>query len=95
MVECPHCGKQLGANAAVCRYCLHVDEAARARHEAGQLGADGRGGGRELEDPGVGPIPASGSGMAAGLAGVATAGLRLVTTGLLLRRRRRRDQSDA
>lgn len=94
MVECPHCGKELGAEAKVCRHCLRVvDEAAWASHDSGRLGADGRGGGRELEDPGVGPIPVSGSGIAGGIAGVATAGLRLVTTGLLLRRRRR--QSDA
>jgi hypothetical protein len=89
--ECPHCGGQVEDVATVCRHCVAVlDPAARAERDAGRLGSDGRGAGHEPQDPAFGPIPLSGS----GIAGAATAGLRLVTTGLLLRRRRRR-QSDA
>jgi hypothetical protein len=92
--SCPKCGGTVQADAEVCRHCLHILDREGWGHDAGRLGADGRGSGRELEDPGVGPIPVSGSGLAGGVAGVANAGLRLVTTGLLLRRRKRR-QSDA
>jgi hypothetical protein len=94
VAECPQCGNEIRTGAKVCRHCLVVlDEASWSSHEAGRLGADGRGAGSELVDPGVGPIPVAGSGLAGGVLGVANAGLRLVTTGLLLRRRRR--QSDA
>jgi hypothetical protein len=90
---CPRCDGSVATDAEVCRHCLHILDREGWGHDAGRLGADGRGAGREPEDPPVGPIPVSGSGLAGGLAGVATAGFRLVTAGLLLRRRRR--QSDA
>ncbi|MGH3070954.1 MAG: hypothetical protein ACRDNB_01630 [Gaiellaceae bacterium] len=95
MTTCPQCGGDIEERASVCRHCLQIlDDDALARHDAGRLGADGRGAGHQPEDPPVGPIPITGSGIAGGVAGVANTGLRLVTTGLLLRRRRRR-QSDA
>jgi hypothetical protein len=74
------------ADATVCRHCLLVlDESTRRERDAGRIGGDGR----DLPDPPIGPVPTTGS----GLLGAATAGLRLVTTDRLLRRRRR--QSDA
>jgi hypothetical protein len=83
---CPRCGKEIATTAGVCRHCLFVlDEDAHRQRDAGRLGADARGGGRELEDPAVGPLPLAGS----GLTGIANAALRLVPTGLLVRRRRR------
>jgi hypothetical protein len=96
--ECPKCGASIQPDAEVCRHCLHIVDREGWEHDAGRLGADGRGGGRELEDPPVEPLPVTGSGLAGGVHGVATAGFRLVTTGLLLKRRRGRrgrDQSDA
>ena len=85
MSECPRCGQPLAAEAKVCRHCLHViDREAWQAHDAGRLGADDRGGGVPLEDPPVGPIPVTGSGLAGGAFGGA---LRLVTAGLLARRR--------
>ena len=93
MTECPACGGSIQPSAEVCRHCLHILDREGWGHDAGRLGADGRGGGREPEEPPVGPIPVTGSGLAGGLAGAANAGLRLVTTGLLLGRRRR--QGDA
>jgi hypothetical protein len=94
--ECPKCGGSVAHDAEVCRHCLHILDREGWGHDAGRLGADGRGGGREPEDPPVGPVPLSGSGLAGGVAGAASAGFRLLTTGLLLKRRgRRRDQSDA
>jgi hypothetical protein len=95
---CPKCGGSVRAEAEVCRHCLNIIDREGWGHDAGRLGADGRGAGREPEDPPVGPIPVSGSGLAGGfgggIAGAANAGFRLLATGLLLRRRRR-DQSDA
>jgi hypothetical protein len=93
VTECPRCGGSVRDDAEVCRHCLLVLDREGWGHDAGRLGADGRGGGREPEQPPVGPIPVTGSGLAGGIHGVATAGFRLVTTGLLLRRRR--GQSDA
>jgi hypothetical protein len=88
VTACPRCGGSIAADAEVCRHCLLVLDREGWGHDAGRLGADGRGGGRELEDPPVGPIPLEGSGMAGGVFGVANAGLRLVTLGLLGRRRK-------
>ena len=45
--------------------------------------------GEELEDPPVGPLPVTGSGLAGGTAEVANAGLRLIPAGLLARVRKR------
>ena len=87
MTACPTCGKALPGDAAVCRHCLAVVDRDGWDHNAGQLGADARGAGRPLEDPPVGPVPLTGGGMASGFLGSA---LRLVTTGLLVRGRRRR-----
>jgi hypothetical protein len=87
---CPSCGAAVRAEAKVCASCLHIlDREAWAQHDAGQLGADARGGGRELEDPPVGPLPVTGSGLAGGTFGVANAGLRLLGARLLARVRRR------
>jgi hypothetical protein len=93
MATCPSCGKGLAEDAAVCRHCLHVLDRERWRqHDAGRLGADGRGGGHEHEDPPVGPVPLT----AAGMGGIGTegaalgSGLRLAITGKLLRWGRRR-----
>jgi hypothetical protein len=84
MTECPCCGEEVPAAAQVCRHCLHVlDREGWSAHDAGRLGADDRGGGGPLEDPPVGPIPLTGSGLAAG----AFSNLRLVTVNLLTRRR--------
>jgi len=67
------------------------------QHDAGRLGANGRGGGQELEDPPAGPIPLTGSGLAGGAFGViggvfSALGsvLRLVSAALLSRSRRGR-----
>ena len=87
--ECPSCGGSLGPDAEVCRHCLHILDREGWEHDAGRLGADGRGAGREPVEPPVGPIPLTGAGLSGGLLGAATAGFKLVTTGLLLRRRRR------
>jgi len=89
MAACLSCGGSVQANAEVCRHCLHILDGAGWEHDAGRLGADGRGGGREPEEPPVGPIPLSGSGLAGGVLGIANAGLRLVTLGLLGRRKER------
>jgi hypothetical protein len=97
---CPKCSEPLEAQARVCRHCLHiVDRAAWEQHDAGRLGADDRGGGRPIEDPPVGPIPLTGSGVAGGdlggagaAAGSLASGLRLITTALLARPRRRREE---
>jgi hypothetical protein len=83
---CPRCGESLEAEARVCRHCLHILDREGWRHDAGRLGADGRGGGHEPEDPPVGPLPVTGSGLSGGVYGVANAGLRLVTAGFLARR---------
>jgi hypothetical protein len=96
MSACPKCGEPLQAQAKICRHCLHVvDRAAWEQHNAGRLGADDRGGGSPIEDPPVGPIPLTGSGVAgADLGGIGAAfgalanGLRLITVSLLGRRRR-------
>jgi hypothetical protein len=93
VIECPRCSGSLHEDAKVCRHCLLVLDREGWDHDAGRLGADGRGAGSEPEDPPVEPIPVSGSGLAGGEAGAATAGLRLVATDRLLKRRRR--QSDA
>jgi hypothetical protein len=90
VLECPRCGGALRENAEVCRHCLLILDREGWGHDAGRLGADGRGGGHELDDPAVDAIPVAGSGLAGGVFGAATAGFRLVTTGLLLKRRRRR-----
>ncbi len=90
MKRCPSCGGSLLAEAEVCRHCLHVLDREGWGHDAGRLGADGRGAGGELQDPPVGPIPLSGSGLAGGIYGAANAGLRLVTLGLLGRREKHR-----
>jgi len=88
---CPKCGKQLHAEADVCRYCLHVvDRDAWQQHNAGRLGADDRGGGRPLEDPPVGPLPLTGAGVAGGPFGAFGGALRAVGAAVLLRPRRRR-----
>jgi hypothetical protein len=86
MIACPACGEELPGDAKVCRHCLAVVDRDEWDHDAGRLGADERGAGRPLEDPPVGPIPLTGGGVASGFFGNA---LRLVTTGLLVRRRRR------
>jgi hypothetical protein len=96
--ECPRCGGSIEADARICRHCLHIVDREGWQHDAGRLGADGSGGGRELEDPPVEPLPVTGSGLAGGVHGAAAAGLRLVATGLLVQRRNRRgrgDQSEA
>jgi hypothetical protein len=60
-MTCPSCGAELVPDARVCRHCLHVlDREAWRQHDAGRLGADGRGGGRPLADPPAGPLPAAG-----------------------------------
>jgi hypothetical protein len=96
-MTCPNCGEVLQAEAKICRHCLYVvDREAWQQHDAGRLGADDRGGGHELEDPPVGPIPLTGSGMAGGAFGALASAfgalasaLRLVTAALLARPRRR------
>jgi hypothetical protein len=86
MSSCPNCGESLQAEAKVCRHCLHVvDRDTWQQHDAGRLGADDRGGGHPIEDPPIGPIPLTGSGLAGGMLGSA---LRLVGVGRLTRRRR-------
>jgi hypothetical protein len=94
VIECPRCSGSLEEGAAVCRHCLLVLDREVWQHDAGRLGADGRGAGDELEDPPVEPIPITGSGLAGGELGAATAGFRLLATDRLLKRRKRR-QSDA
>ena len=97
---CPKCSEPLEAQAKVCRHCLHVvDRAAWEQHDAGRFGADDRGCGRPIEDPPVGPIPLTGSGVAGGdpggigaTAGALASGLRLITAALLTRPRRRREE---
>jgi hypothetical protein len=93
---CPRCSGELSSDAVVCRHCFHVLDRSRWQHDAGRLGADDRGRGRPLEDPPIGPVPLTGSGMAGGGLGAigsfATAVGRLVTTTLLLRRRDRADR---
>jgi hypothetical protein len=90
---CPRCGKELADDAAVCRHCLHILDRGRWQHDAGRLGADGRGRGQPLEDPPVGPIPVTTGGMHGGGLGsagaVANSVSRLVTLRLLFRRRKR------
>jgi hypothetical protein len=84
----------LEEDARVCRHCLFILDRARWRHDAGRLGADDRGGGRPLKDPPIGPLPIEGSGLSGGISDVGLAGgaangaFRLLTTGLLERRRR-------
>ena len=91
---CPRCAEGLEDGAQVCRRCLYVLDREGWKHDAGRLGADDRGGGHELEDPPVGPIPIEGSGLVTGqsdaaMAAGATGGLfRLVTAGMLARLRR-------
>jgi len=86
MDTCSRCSAALPADAYVCRHCLHVvDREAWAQHDAGQLGADERGGGRPLEDPPVGPIPLTSSG-----GGAFASAFRLLGATVLLRPRRRR-----
>jgi hypothetical protein len=94
---CPRCHKALEHQARVCRHCLHVLDREGWKHDAGRLGTDGRGGGRELEDPPVGPIPIEGSGLVSGhsdaaMAGGAANGMFRLLTGRMLARVRRRDE---
>jgi hypothetical protein len=94
---CPRCSGELRSDAVVCRHCFHVLGQSRWQHDAGRLGADGRGRGRPLQDPPIGPVPLAGSGVAGGglsaIGSLATAVARLVTTGLLLRHRDRSDRT--
>ena len=70
----------------MCRSCLQVlDRAEWSQHDAGRLGADERGEGKELEDPPIGPVPVTGS----PFGGVGAAAGRLFGAVTLLRRRRR------
>ena len=86
MTACPACHEPLDDGARVCRHCLHVlDAEGWQQHDPGHLGADDRGGGSPLEDPPVGPLPLTDSGMAGGWFGSA---LRLIPAGLLARSRR-------
>jgi hypothetical protein len=87
MTACPNCGETIADDANVCRHCLFVIDRGAWQHDAGRLGADARGGGRELDDPARPPLPVTGSGLAGG---VLASGLRLVTSALLLGRRRGR-----
>jgi hypothetical protein len=88
MATCPNCGSALKEGVAVCKSCLHVlDREAWGQHDAGRLGADGRGGGHPLEDPPVGPVPLTVGGMEPG---VEASAMRLFITGKLLRWGRRR-----
>lgn len=91
-VECPSCGKPLASGSAVCRHCLHIIDREQWQHDAGRLGADNRGG-RPLEDPPVGPLPLTGSGLETGISdaglvgGALNSGSRLIGAGFLSRRR--------
>jgi hypothetical protein len=88
MAACPRCGAALKDGVGVCANCLLVlDREAWRQHDAGRLGADGRGGGHPLEDPPVEPVPLTVGGMEAGVVGSAA---RLFITGKLLRWGRRR-----
>ena len=58
----PRCDESLEDGVRVCRHCLHVVDRDGWRHDAGRLGADGRSGGQELQDPPTEPIPIDGSG---------------------------------
>jgi len=97
-LTCPRCGKGPEDRARVCRHCLYVVDREGWKHDAGRLGADNRGGGHELEDAPVGPIPIEGSGLVSGhtdaaMAGGAANGLfRLVTTGTGMLARVRRSK---
>ena len=88
-LACTRCREGLDDGAQVCRHCLYIVDREGWKHDAGRLGADNRGGGQELEDPSVGPIPLDGSGLVSGDSGAATAGgaanglFRLITTGML------------
>ena len=99
-LTCPRCDASLEDGAQVCRNCLYVVDREGWKHEAGRLGADNRGGGHELEDPAIGPIPLDGSGLVSGHSDAAAAGgaasglFRLLTTGLLARVRRPHQPSD-
>ncbi|HEY7561174.1 MAG TPA: hypothetical protein VH650_03285 [Gaiellaceae bacterium] len=86
MTTCPACHEQIADDAKVCRHCLQVLDAEGWQHDPGRLGADDRGSGGPLEDPPVGPLPVTGSGMGGGMLGSA---LRLVPASLLARGRRR------
>jgi hypothetical protein len=88
MADCPRCGTSLRDDAAVCGSCLYVLDRERWQHDAGRLGADGRGGGAPLEDAPVGPVPLTAGSMDAG--GAVGSGVRLWMTGRLLRWGRRR-----
>lgn len=84
-MKCPQCGESIADDASVCRHCLHVlDREAWGAHDAGRLGANGRGAGRPLEDPPVGPIPVGGS-----VGGAVGGALRFLGSFRLLGRRRR------
>lgn len=93
-LSCPRCDESLEDGARVCRHCLYIVAREGWEHDAGRLGADNRGGGHELEDPPLGPIPVEGSGLVSGRADAAMAGgaanglFRLITTGMLARMRR-------
>jgi hypothetical protein len=90
-MTCPRCGEELQAAAKVCRHCLYVlDREAWQQHDAGRLGADDRGGGQPLEDPTVGPLPLTGSGVTGGPFGAFGGALRLIGAAVLLRPRRGR-----
>jgi hypothetical protein len=86
MTTCPACHEQVDEGARVCRHCFQVLDAAGWQHDPGQLGADDRGAGRHLEDPPVGPLPVTESGMEGGMFGSA---LRLIPASFLARGRRR------
>ncbi len=90
MTTCPRCNESVETGAKVCRHCLTIIDREEWRHDAGRLGADNRGGGRPLEEPPVGPLPVTGSGLEGGADGGAIAGFRLLTASLLARVRRPR-----
>src|SRR5688572_5617154 len=74
MNECPRCGSKLASRVRVCRHCLHIVDRERWRHDAGRLGADGRGSGHPLEDQSVGPLPLTGGGLVTGASSLGAAG---------------------
>jgi hypothetical protein len=86
VTACPRCGKPLEVDVAVCRRCLHIVDREKWQHDAGRLGADDRGGGRPLEDPPLGPLPVTGSGLAFGALGSAA---RLIPVSFLAKWSRR------
>jgi len=86
---CPECGSELAEGAAACRSCFAVVDRERWRHDAGRLGADARGGGRELRDPPAGPVPLTGAGVAGGELAPLVAAAKPLSVGKLLKWGRR------